>query len=77
MNSKHVDIYIGKLNDFLNRKQHDFPDFRTFNEYKKQQIQLIKNKTVTNILKDNKNRLIDINLNSCRITMQKYKNCAV
>ncbi|MFX6608228.1 ACP synthase, partial [Acinetobacter baumannii] len=35
MNSKHVDIYIGKLNDFLNRKQHDFPDFRTFNEYKK------------------------------------------
>ncbi|HEM7791074.1 TPA: ACP synthase, partial [Acinetobacter baumannii] len=26
MNSKHVDIYIGKLNDFLNRKQHDFPD---------------------------------------------------
>ncbi|MEL1602636.1 ACP synthase, partial [Acinetobacter baumannii] len=28
MNSKHVDIYIGKLNDFLNRKQHDFPDFR-------------------------------------------------
>ncbi|MFI7961692.1 4'-phosphopantetheinyl transferase family protein, partial [Acinetobacter baumannii] len=51
MNSKHVDIYIGKLNDFLNRKQHDFPDFRTFNEYKKQQIKSVRNRLIAEKLR--------------------------
>jgi 4'-phosphopantetheinyl transferase len=32
-------------------KQQDFPDFRTFNDYKKQQIQLIKNKLIAQKLR--------------------------
>ncbi len=43
MNDRKIEVYIGKLNEFLKQEQQDFPDFRTFNNYKKQQIQHIKN----------------------------------
>ncbi|MCU4563567.1 4'-phosphopantetheinyl transferase family protein [Acinetobacter sp. WU_MDCI_Abxc222] len=46
MNSKYIDVYIVKLNKFLNEEQQDFPDFRTFNHYKKQQIQNVRNKLI-------------------------------
>lgn len=41
MNDRKIEVYIGKLNEFLKQEQQDFPDFRTFNNYKKQQIQQI------------------------------------
>lgn len=46
MNSKYIDVYIVKLNKFLNKEQQDFPDFRSFNYYKKQQIQNVRNKLI-------------------------------
>lgn len=43
--SEHIiEVYTQALSQLLLKSKQDFPDFRTFNEYKKQQIQHIKNK---------------------------------
>lgn len=43
--SEHIiEVYTQALSQLLLKSKQDFPDFRTFNDYKKQQIQHIKNK---------------------------------
>ena len=43
--SEHIiEVYTQALSQLLLKSKQDFPDFRTFNDYKKQQIQYIKNK---------------------------------
>ncbi len=34
MIDRNIEVYIGKLDTFLKQQQKDFPDFRTFNDYK-------------------------------------------
>jgi len=58
MNDRKIEVYIGKLNEFLKQEQQDFPDFRTFNNYKKQQIQCIKNNLLAQKLNVNPEDLL-------------------
>jgi len=58
MNDRKIEVYIGKLNEFLKQEQQDFPDFRTFNNYKKQQIQHIKNNLLAQKLNVNPEDLL-------------------
>ena len=53
MIDRNIEVYIGKLDTFLKQQQKDFPDFRTFNDYKKQQIKHIKNKLLAQKLSVN------------------------
>ncbi|MEN8407158.1 4'-phosphopantetheinyl transferase family protein [Acinetobacter seifertii] len=53
MIDRNIEVYTGKLDTFLKQQQKDFPDFRTFNDYKKQQIQHIKNKLLAQKLSVN------------------------
>ncbi|MEQ1451253.1 4'-phosphopantetheinyl transferase family protein [Acinetobacter seifertii] len=53
MIERNIEVYTGKLDTFLKQQQKDFPDFRTFNDYKKQQIQHIKNKLLAQKLSVN------------------------
>lgn len=53
MIDRNIEVYTGKLDTFLKQQQKDFPDFRTFNDYKKQQIQHIKNKLLAQKLNVN------------------------
>ncbi|WP_284118610.1 4'-phosphopantetheinyl transferase family protein [Acinetobacter seifertii] len=53
MIDRNIEVYTGKLDTFLKQQQKDFPDFRTFNDYKKQQIQRIKNKLLAQKLSVN------------------------
>ncbi|GAA5558638.1 hypothetical protein Asch03_00461 [Acinetobacter schindleri] len=53
MIDRNIEVYTGKLDTFLKQQQKDFPDFRTFNDYKKQQIQYIKNKLLAQKLSVN------------------------
>ncbi|MCH2002669.1 4'-phosphopantetheinyl transferase family protein [Acinetobacter seifertii] len=53
MIDRNIEVYRGKLDTFLKQQQKDFPDFRTFNDYKKQQIQHIKNKLLAQKLSVN------------------------
>lgn len=46
MNDRKIEVYIGKLNEFLKQEQQNFPDFRSFNHYKKQQIQSVRNRLI-------------------------------
>ncbi|AJB49449.1 MULTISPECIES: 4'-phosphopantetheinyl transferase family protein [Acinetobacter calcoaceticus/baumannii complex] len=58
MIDRKIEVYIGKLNEFLKQEQQDFPDFRTFNNYKKQQIQCIKNNLLAQKLNVNPEDLL-------------------
>ncbi|EXR64046.1 4'-phosphopantetheinyl transferase family protein [Acinetobacter nosocomialis] len=58
MNDRKIEVYIGKLNEFLKQEQQDFPDFRTFNNYKKQQIQHTKNNLLAQKLNVNPEDLL-------------------
>lgn len=52
--SEHIiDVYTQALSQLLLKSKQDFPDFRTFNDYKKQQIQHIKNKLLAQKLSVN------------------------
>ncbi|MBN6524831.1 4'-phosphopantetheinyl transferase superfamily protein [Acinetobacter pittii] len=52
--SEHIiEIYTQALSQLLLKSKQDFPDFRTFNDYKKQQIQHIKNKLLAQKLSVN------------------------
>ena len=52
--SEHIiEIYTQALSQLLLKSKQDFPDFRTFNDYKKQQIQHIKNKLLAQKLNVN------------------------
>ena len=42
MNDRKIEVYIGKLNEFLKQEQQDFPDFRTFNNYKSSKYSILK-----------------------------------
>ncbi len=53
MNDKKIEVYIGKLNEFLKQEQQNFPDFRSFNHYKKQQIQSVRNRLIAEKLQFN------------------------
>ncbi|MGV2454039.1 UNVERIFIED_CONTAM: 4'-phosphopantetheinyl transferase superfamily protein [Acinetobacter seifertii] len=53
MIDRNIEVYTGKLDTFLKQQQKDFRDFRTFNDYKKQQIQHIKNKLLAQKLNVN------------------------
>ncbi|WP_151749512.1 4'-phosphopantetheinyl transferase family protein [Acinetobacter seifertii] len=53
MIDRNIEVYIGKLDTFLKQQQKDFPYFRTFIDYKKQQIQHIKNKLLAQKLSVN------------------------
>ncbi|MEN8275231.1 4'-phosphopantetheinyl transferase superfamily protein [Acinetobacter seifertii] len=53
MIERNIEVYTGKLDTFLKQQQKDFPDFRTFNDYKKQQIKHIKNKLLAQKLSVN------------------------
>ncbi|MEQ1121679.1 4'-phosphopantetheinyl transferase family protein [Acinetobacter seifertii] len=53
MIDRNIEVYIGKLDTFLKQQQKDFPDFRTFNDYKKQQIKHVKNKLLAQKLSVN------------------------
>jgi len=44
MSEHTIEVYTQTLSQLLLKSKQDFPDFRTFNDYKKQQIQHIKNK---------------------------------
>ncbi|MEQ1064383.1 4'-phosphopantetheinyl transferase superfamily protein [Acinetobacter sp. XH1741] len=44
MSEHTIEVYTQTLSQLLLKSKPDFPDFRTFNDYKKQQIQHIKNK---------------------------------
>jgi len=58
MNDRKIEVYIGKLNEFLKQEQQIFPDFRTYNNYKKQQIQHIKNNLLAQKLNVNPEDLL-------------------
>ncbi|ONN51155.1 ACP synthase [Acinetobacter genomosp. 33YU] len=52
--SEHIiDVYTQALSQLLLKSKQDFPDFRKFNDYKKQQIQHIKNKLLAQKLSVN------------------------
>ncbi len=52
--SEHIiEVYTQALSQLLLKSKQDFPDFRTFNDYKKQQIQHIKNKLLAQKLNVN------------------------
>ncbi|MFA3113243.1 4'-phosphopantetheinyl transferase family protein [Acinetobacter pittii] len=53
MNDRKIEVYIGKLNEFLKQEQQNFPDFRSFNHYKKQQIQSVRNRLIAEKLQIN------------------------
>ncbi|MFI8010469.1 4'-phosphopantetheinyl transferase family protein [Acinetobacter sp. ABJ_C4_1] len=57
--SEHIiEVYTQALSQLLLKSKQDFPDFRTFNDYKKQQIQYIKNKLLAQKLNVNPEDLI-------------------
>ncbi|KHO17105.1 ACP synthase [Acinetobacter baumannii] len=52
--SEHIiEVYTQALSQLLLKSKQDFPDFRTFNDYKKQQIQHIKNELLAQKLSVN------------------------
>ncbi|MBJ9721924.1 4'-phosphopantetheinyl transferase superfamily protein [Acinetobacter calcoaceticus] len=46
MSKRNIEVYIQTLSQLLLKSKQDFPDFRTFNHYKKQQIHNIRNKLI-------------------------------
>ncbi|MBR7681236.1 4'-phosphopantetheinyl transferase family protein [Acinetobacter nosocomialis] len=57
--SEHIiEVYTKALSQLLLKSKQDFPDFRTFNNYKKQQIQRIKNNLLAQKLNVNPEDLL-------------------
>ncbi|MFX5735442.1 4'-phosphopantetheinyl transferase superfamily protein, partial [Acinetobacter baumannii] len=57
--SEHIiEVYTKALSQLLLKSKQDFPDFRTFNNYKKQQIQHIKNNLLAQKLNVNPEDLL-------------------
>ncbi|HCQ62968.1 MULTISPECIES: 4'-phosphopantetheinyl transferase superfamily protein [Acinetobacter] len=57
--SEHIiEVYTKALSQLLLKSKEDFPDFRTFNNYKKQQIQHIKNNLLAQKLNVNPEDLL-------------------
>lgn len=46
MSKRKIEVYTQALSQLLLKSKQDFPDFRTFNYYKKQQIQSVKNRLI-------------------------------
>ncbi|MBE2164747.1 4'-phosphopantetheinyl transferase superfamily protein [Acinetobacter oleivorans] len=46
MSKRNIEVYTQALSQLLLKSKQDFPDFRTFNHYKKQQIHNIRNELI-------------------------------
>ncbi|QXA06696.1 4'-phosphopantetheinyl transferase superfamily protein [Acinetobacter pittii] len=46
MSKRKIEVYTQALSQLLLKSKKDFPDFRTFNHYKKQQIQNVRNELI-------------------------------
>lgn len=46
MSKRNIEVYTQTLSQLLLKSKQDFPDFRTFNHYKKQQIHNIRNELI-------------------------------
>lgn len=58
MSEQIIEVYTKALSQLLLKSKQDFPDFRTFNNYKKQQIQHIKNNLLAQKLNVNPEDLL-------------------
>lgn len=46
MSKRKIEVYTQALSQLLLKSKQDFPDFRSFNHYKKQQIQSVRNRLI-------------------------------
>ncbi|MDC4728877.1 ACP synthase, partial [Acinetobacter baumannii] len=51
MSKRKIEVYTQALSQLLLKSKQDFPDFRTFNEYKKQQIKSVRNRLIAEKLR--------------------------
>lgn len=57
MSKRKIEVYTQALSQLLLKSKQDFPDFRTFNHYKKQQIQSVRNRLIAEKLQLNSTEL--------------------
>ena len=57
MSKLKIEVYTQALSQLLLKSKQDFPDFRTFNHYKKQQIQSVRNRLIAEKLQLNSTEL--------------------
>ncbi len=64
MSKRKIEVYTQALSQLLLKSKQDFPDFRSFNHYKKQQIQSVRNRLIAEKLQ----------INSMELEFAKYKH---
>lgn len=64
MSKRKIEVYTQALSQLLLKSKQDFPDFRSFNHYKKQQIQSVRNRLIAEKLQ----------INSMELEFAKHKH---